>query len=120
MSRDLNRILKHAVVCPKGPDETFLPCLRPVLDHRVTSNVFNNYLTRYITDAIGDAPTPSMVKVLLDLGADPNATVEGASTWAAFLGEATQVMDGEHKEQCWKVLEFLLQGGVRLNVQTNE
>ncbi|EAT81134.2 hypothetical protein SNOG_11426 [Parastagonospora nodorum SN15] len=52
---------------------------------------------------------------LLDFGADPNAEVEGASSWTAFLDLSIQLMDRPGIEQCWGVFGAFFQQPIRLN-----
>ncbi|KAH3911383.1 hypothetical protein HBI56_104700 [Parastagonospora nodorum] len=108
---DLNMILKHAIVCPLEAHETFDPCLPPVSD----SHDQDEANTPHPEMAFRSPPVLSMVQSLLDFGADPNAEVEGASSWTAFLDLSIQLMDRPGIEQCWGVFGAFFQQPIRLN-----
>jgi hypothetical protein len=115
---DLNRILKHAVLCPLNPRDTFASTLLTALTYEGTSSRNSCCVSRFSSGSI----SASVIGLLLDHGADPNAKIDRASSWDVFLGEAISLMDSEEKEeeQCWAVLEVFLQRGVDLSIRTNK
>jgi hypothetical protein len=52
--------------------------------------------------------------MLLDLGADPNAQVDGSSSWTTFLHRAITVMQSPQEEQYKELLEVFNEGSLNL------
>ena len=111
---DLDHILKHAIACPVDVDigETYDWCLYAVSPQHDMSGPPSDRLNPSTSRRIGDVPSPHLVKVLFGLGADPNAVVDGASSWTIFASQVMSLMDGVHSEQCLTVLKLFLEKGV--------
>jgi hypothetical protein len=108
---DLNNILKHTVEFRLGTNESLDPCLPNTLRRRASSH---KEYKRDTTKNYWGSPTPWMVKVLLDLGADPNAPVDGISSWTSFLHQATGLMHTPYNEQYKELVEVFHQGDLIL------
>ncbi|KAI4686127.1 uncharacterized protein J4E88_003964 [Alternaria novae-zelandiae] len=116
---DLNRILKHAIVCLVDSDENYNFCL-PSAVSPCSNNSHRGRLSPSSHEASGNVPLPSLVTVLFELGADPNAIVDGTSSWTALVGEMIELMDGKQKEQCFAVLQTFLVKGADVNTAAEQ
>jgi hypothetical protein len=117
---DPNRILKHMIYIAVHPGETYDLSLPSRLTHYGTPGQPKDWFVPSFSGAIGNAPLPSLVLLLLGFGADPNAIVDGESSWCAFAGEVIKLMDSEQKEQGWAVLEIFLEKDVDVNTVTDK
>lgn len=113
---NLDRILKHAIHCESFSEETYERCL-PVSNQSEVIGQLNDWS---LVAAHAAAPLPSLVTLLFSLGADPNTIVDGISSWTALIDETIELMDGEHKEQCWAVFDRFLEKGVDVNISTEQ
>jgi len=116
ISLDLDRILRHAIACPLEADETYDLCV-PFL-YRGRSNEHGNSFVPALSRPTGGAPSPTLVKVLLGLGADLNAVIDGTSSWIVLVDQVPRLMDGIHSEQCLAVLELFLENGADMDPAT--
>ncbi|KAI4909261.1 hypothetical protein J4E90_007958 [Alternaria incomplexa] len=114
----LDRILRHTVSRPVNFFDEEYGLLPSTIERHNSSRKPKDPLDPPISQPVGNCVLPSLVKQLLELGADPNAVIDGITTWTAFAGEVTKLMDGEQKEQCWAVLELFLEKGANLNAKT--
>jgi len=112
---DLNRMLKHTVECRQDSDESFDPCVpeTPKLHASLYRSKWGNLQDG--TTGVWDLSTIPIAKMLLDLGADPNAQVDGSSSWTTFLHRATTVMQSPQKEQYKELLEVFNEGNLNLD-----
>jgi hypothetical protein len=73
----LNLILNLAVKCLLKADETYDPFLQHVHNHYASLRRYKHGNNHALQSLVCNAPAPSMIAVLLEVGADPNALMEG-------------------------------------------
>ena len=112
---DLNRILKHAIVCPVDSDENYEFRLPSAVSPYSENSHWDRLTPSSSSETVGNVPLPSLVTVLFELGADPNANVDGTSSWTALVGEMIKLIDDKQKEQCFAVLQTFLVKGADVN-----
>jgi len=103
---DVDRILKHAVTCPVCPEETYSFRIPPAHTSQDVATFIGG-----TAGSIGESPLPSLVTLLFELGADPNAIVDGTSSWTALTCNITELVLGgqEEQQQRWNVLNLFLE-----------
>jgi len=112
---DLNCILRHTIACPVGPDEADDSCLPSADKQNGMVGQYKDWLNPSLPGPVANAPLPSLVKVLFELGADPNAVVDRTSNWYALAGEAIRIIDTKRRAEYWAVLELFLKRGADAN-----
>ena len=114
----LDSILRHTVSHPLNWFDEKYGLMPSTIERYNSSGKPKDPLDPPISQFVGNCVLPSLVKHLLELGADPNAVIDGITSWRAFAGEVIKLMDGEQKKQCWAVLKLFLEKGVNLNATT--
>lgn len=114
-SLNLNNILKHAVELRLVNGESMEPCLPQMSESHGPRQAHKCDNTQSILQRPWRSLTPSMVKVSIEFGADPNALVDSVSSWTAFLNDVARHMDASHKEYHWKMLKAFHEGHIKLD-----
>lgn len=94
-SLDLDRILLHAITCALSPDSdsTYSSCLAQL--HSAAS------CSKHCYEAVrphNPFPSPQLVRLLLDYGANPNAAIGNHSALHTFLNRMADSLDGNQAD----------------------
>jgi len=74
-----------------------------------------NAKTEMVVPPLMSAQTPEMVKILLELGADPNVTYNGLTPLMVAIRNYESFRGMQHEKQRRKMAEMLVEAGARLN-----
>jgi hypothetical protein len=106
---DLDRLLKHAITCPLNSRETFSFCFKADTDSNSSPTAHTRCFRKDGSAPKFDCPsTSTILTLLLDLGADPNAIIVGESVMQLFLDQLIDLMDFPLGEQVANIFELFL------------
>jgi len=113
---NLDRILKHAIVRPVTLHEYDL--MPSTIERYGSSSQPVDWFDPVLSTSFVNCVLPSLVKQLLELGANPNILIDGVSSWITFADEVPKLINIKQELQCWAVLKLFVENGVDLNAAT--
>ncbi|KAI4681631.1 hypothetical protein J4E81_009797 [Alternaria sp. BMP 2799] len=116
---NLDRILKHVIARPVGLHEEY-DLMPSTIERYGSSSQLVDWFDPVLSTSVMDCVLPSLVKQLLELGANPNSLIDGVSSWTTFADELPKFINSKQELQCWAVLKIFVENGADLNTATEQ